>query len=194
MKVTVTSSIDKFSSHAHDSVQALLRSSLARFAPKITQVSVLVADENGPRGGVDKLCQVNVMMPGIGTVTTTARHEKLIAAVSAATRRDPRIVVNKTKRRSRCVHAEGQGRPNGSKSTICKTLDFSHETAETVTIVYPDEACSAEGKLSILSPLGSELLGRRIGESVTLHLLQRESRKRVEKVTFQPERVGAFNL
>tara|TARA_R110002072_G_scaffold284006_1_gene447796 strand:- start:15892 stop:16260 length:369 start_codon:yes stop_codon:yes gene_type:complete len=98
MKITVTSSIDKFSSHARNSVKSLLRSSLARFTPMITQVSVLIEDENGPRGGVDKLCRVNVVMPGVGTVTTTARHEKLMAAVSAAARRARRIVVTKLKR------------------------------------------------------------------------------------------------
>lgn len=78
-------------------------------------------------------------------------------------------------------------------STV-KLFDLDQNEADTLTLVYPNEACSAEGKLSILSPLGSELLGRRVGESVTLHLLRRATRKRVEKVTFQPERVGAFNL
>ncbi|WP_238383108.1 GreA/GreB family elongation factor [Rubripirellula obstinata] len=78
-------------------------------------------------------------------------------------------------------------------STI-ELIDLDRDESETLTLVYPDEASSAEGKLSILSPLGSELLGRRVGESVTLHLLQRETRKRVQKVAFQPERVGAFNL
>lgn len=98
MNVSVTSSIDKFSSNARGSVQSLLRNTLARFTPRITQVSVLVADENGPRGGVDKLCRVNFVMPGLGTVTTTARHEKLMAAVSEAARRARRIVVTKMKR------------------------------------------------------------------------------------------------
>lgn len=78
-------------------------------------------------------------------------------------------------------------------STV-KLLDLDRNEAETLTLVYPDEACSAEGKLSVMSPLGSGLLGRRVGESVTLRLLHREMRKRVEKVTFQPERMGAFNL
>lgn len=78
-------------------------------------------------------------------------------------------------------------------STV-KLFDLDRHEFDTLTLVYPVEACSTEGKLSILSPLGSELFGRRVGESVTLHLLQRETRKRVEKVTFQPERVRAFNL
>lgn len=98
MKVTVASSIEKLSTSSRDSIRSLMTNTLARFAPRVTQVAVTVVDENGPRGGVDKLCRVNVMMPGVGTVTTTARREKLMAAVSEAARRARRIVVTKLKR------------------------------------------------------------------------------------------------
>ncbi|WP_442505428.1 hypothetical protein SH528x_004215 [Novipirellula sp. SH528] len=98
MKITVATSIERLSPSARDSIRSLISSTLARFAPRITQVSVSVVDENGPRGGVDKLCRVNVLMPGVGTVTTKARHEKLMAAVSEAARRARRIVVTKMKR------------------------------------------------------------------------------------------------
>lgn len=98
MKISITSSIDQVSSDAIDSIRMLLTSTLARFTPRIAQVSVLIADENGPKGGIDKLCRVNVQMPGLGMVTTTARHEKTMAAVSEAARRARRMVVTKLKR------------------------------------------------------------------------------------------------
>ncbi|HBJ36938.1 MAG TPA: hypothetical protein DDZ51_19705 [Planctomycetaceae bacterium] len=100
MKVSVMSSIDNFSFHGRNSVQSPLLSLLACFTPKIIQVSVLGTDENGPRGGVDKLGRINVVMPGIGTVITTARRENLVAAVSAAARRARRIVVGELIRAS----------------------------------------------------------------------------------------------
>lgn len=78
-------------------------------------------------------------------------------------------------------------------STI-KLLDVKQEEAETYTLVYPEEACIAEGKLSILSPLGSQLLGRHVGEEVAFNVSDRKIYKRVEKIWFQPERAGAFNL
>lgn len=73
-------------------------------------------------------------------------------------------------------------------------FDLDRSEAETFTLVYPDEACIAEGKLSILSPLGAESFGRRVGESLTLNILKRPTRKRIEKMSFQPERSGAFDL
>lgn len=75
-----------------------------------------------------------------------------------------------------------------------KLLDMKRNEAETFTLVYPDEACIAEGKLSILSPLGAQVFGRRVGEMVMFRVSDCETRKRVEKISFQPERVGAFNL
>lgn len=78
-------------------------------------------------------------------------------------------------------------------STI-KLLDVKQEDSETYTLVYPEEACIAEGKLSILSPLGSQLLGRHVGEEVSFDVSDRKINKRVDKIWFQPERAGAFNL
>ncbi len=72
--------------------------------------------------------------------------------------------------------------------------DLDRNESDTFTLVYPDETCIAEGKLSILSPLGAESLGLRAGENLSLNVLNRETRKRVEKISYQPERVGAFDL
>lgn len=99
MHVSVFLSIEQFNSEARISIHKLLNNTLIRFSPNITQVSVLVVDENGPRGGIDKVCRVNLIMPGLGTVTATAKHEKLMAAVSEAARRARRMVLTKLKRR-----------------------------------------------------------------------------------------------
>lgn len=98
VRVSVTSSIEQLGPSARDSIRTLLSSALARFNSRIEQVSVLVIDENGPRGGVDKICRVAVRMLGLGTVVTTARHGKFMAAVSEAAGRARRIVITKLKR------------------------------------------------------------------------------------------------
>ena len=98
MIVSVTSTIEHLNPQVREAIELRMSSTLARFAQRIARVSVTVVDENGPRGGVDKLCRVNMLMPGVGTITTTARHEKLMAAVSDAARRARRIVVTKMQR------------------------------------------------------------------------------------------------
>ncbi len=86
-------------------------------------------------------------------------------------------------------------RPNViTMNSTFKLVDVQRDESETYTLVYPEEACIAEGKLSILSPLGSQLLGRNVGQDVCFSVSDRKVHKRVAKIWFQPERVGAFNL
>ncbi|TWU45015.1 Regulator of nucleoside diphosphate kinase [Novipirellula aureliae] len=68
------------------------------------------------------------------------------------------------------------------------------DDVHTYTLVYPEEACIAEGKLSVLTPLGSEILGHCSDEEIVCRVLDREDRRRIEAVSFQPERMGAMNM
>jgi regulator of nucleoside diphosphate kinase len=65
---------------------------------------------------------------------------------------------------------------------------------ETYTLVYPDEADIADGKLSVLAPLGAALLGAREGDTITFEAPAGLRRLRVEKILYQPEAAGDFHL
>jgi ribosomal subunit interface protein len=54
---------------------------LGRFGPEVGSVTVRFADENGPRGGVDKRCRITVNGPRLGEVNFTETHADLFAAV-----------------------------------------------------------------------------------------------------------------
>lgn len=59
------------------------------------------------------------------------------------------------------------------------------------TLVPPDEADVASGKLSILSPLGTAMLGYRVGDTFSWPTPDGSScRARVDSVLFQPEENG----
>ncbi len=62
MNVSVTSSIQRISPTVCESIRTLMEGTLSRFNSRIAQVSVLVVDENGPRGGADKVCRINLSM------------------------------------------------------------------------------------------------------------------------------------
>ncbi|QDS90208.1 Regulator of nucleoside diphosphate kinase [Rosistilla ulvae] len=72
-------------------------------------------------------------------------------------------------------------------STV-RLLDLDCDELETFTLVYPDEANIAEGKLSVLAPIGTAILGYRVGDMVCWKVPSGESRTRIEEVLFQPER------
>ena len=71
-------------------------------------------------------------------------------------------------------------------STV-RLRDMESKETETFTLVYPDEANITEGKLSILAPLGTAILGNRVGDFVQWKIPSGVGRWRVEELLFQPE-------
>ncbi len=64
---------------------------------------------------------------------------------------------------------------------------------QTVTICWPEHAEPEAGFVSVLSPLGAALLGRRVGERVQWHTPDgREHGAEIAAVLFQPEASGDY--
>ncbi len=62
------------------------------------------------------------------------------------------------------------------------------------TLVYPAEADLAEGMISVLAPVGTAILGYRVGDIVEWIVPGGTARYRIEKVLFQPEADGKLFL
>ncbi|HJQ83121.1 MAG TPA: nucleoside diphosphate kinase regulator [Candidatus Binatia bacterium] len=64
-----------------------------------------------------------------------------------------------------------------------------------VTLAYPKDADVDQGKISVLAPVGSALLGLSVGQSIRWPLPGGKSRHlRVVSVTYQPEAAGDLDL
>ncbi len=76
--------------------------------------------------------------------------------------------------------------------TMNSRVVFENETTaerREVTLVYPHEADIDAGKISVLVPVGTALLGLRVGQSIDWELPSGEKhRYRVIDVPYQPER------
>lgn len=79
------------------------------------------------------------------------------------------------------------------ESTV-RLRDLDADEVETYTLVYPDQANIAEQKLSILAPVGTAILGCRVGDVVRWRVPGGWRRLRVEEVLYQPEREGVLQL
>ncbi len=63
--------------------------------------------------------------------------------------------------------------------------------ATEITLVLPDQFDPAAGRISVVSPMGRALLGRRVGDVVAVQVPQGESREvRLKEIPYQPEAHG----
>ncbi len=59
-----------------------------------------------------------------------------------------------------------------------------------VTLVYPADADLSRGRLSVLSPIGTAILGYRQGDSVEWAVPSGTAEIRIKEVLYQPEAAG----
>ncbi|MEO6773359.1 MAG: nucleoside diphosphate kinase regulator [Kofleriaceae bacterium] len=63
-----------------------------------------------------------------------------------------------------------------------------------VRLVYPKDADPKHGRISVLAPIGSALLGLRIGQTIDWNVPTGRKRVRVVELHYQPEACGDFHL
>lgn len=62
------------------------------------------------------------------------------------------------------------------------------------TLVFPTEADFSEGRISVLAPVGTAMLGYREGSVIEWQVPSGLRRLRVEEILYQPEAAGEYNL
>ena len=83
----------------HVLIRRKLGMKLGKFATSIERVSVRVTDTNGPRGGVDQVCSVKVVLSGLPSVVIERRDAALHAAIDLALRATQQAVRRSVRRR-----------------------------------------------------------------------------------------------
>jgi regulator of nucleoside diphosphate kinase len=72
--------------------------------------------------------------------------------------------------------------------------DLVSGEANTYSLVFPTEANFSEGKISILAPIGTAILGYRKGDTIEWPVPSGVRRLKVEQVLYQPEAAGDYEL
>ena len=82
----------------HSHVEQRFKTALARILRRIGAVVVRFADVNGPRGGADKRCDVQVQLDGGQTVRIRETDRCLYRAVDRAAKRARRVAKDRLRR------------------------------------------------------------------------------------------------
>lgn len=64
----------------------------------------------------------------------------------------------------------------------------------TYTLVFPDKADIEQGRISVVAPIGTAMLGYRVGDEFEWQIPAGAVRLRVEEVLYQPEASGHYHL
>jgi regulator of nucleoside diphosphate kinase len=72
-----------------------------------------------------------------------------------------------------------------------QNLDTGEEVV--YTLVFPQEADSTHGKISVLAPIGTAVLGYRVGDTVEWEVPAGLKRLKVEEIVYQPEAAGDYH-
>lgn len=99
---------------------------------------------------------------------TVSDYERLSLLARAAATRMPDLVSVLTEELER-AHVLADGRP---EQTVCmgsevEFRDDSSGKSQTVTLVYPGDADISQRRISVLTPVGTALIGLSTGDSIT---------------------------
>lgn len=100
MRITMRGRGVEVSEDLRDHAARRIGFALDRFAPEVTAVDVLLHDPNGPRGGIDKRCQVTVRGRRGWEVRAGVDATDVFRATDGAVDRVARAVVRALERRA----------------------------------------------------------------------------------------------
>ena len=78
-------------------------------------------------------------------------------------------------------------------STVC-LVDLKSGEEETYTLVFPEDADIEQGKISILAPVGTGMLGYKVGDIFEWAVPDGKRRLKVKSILYQPEASGDYHL
>ena len=98
MKISIRSKLSEVDSSVREHIKRRLHFSLGRMATRIPKVIVRIDDLNGPRGGVDKTCRIDVEVLRGSDVFVEDRDADVIAVIDRAAQRTGRAVARALER------------------------------------------------------------------------------------------------
>lgn len=130
-------------------------------------------------------------------VVTRRDYDKLQVLVTAgldSPMRPRQLILDLRKELEQAVIVDPKDVPQDvvTMRSVVRLVDLDTKKEEEYRLVYPQEADIREGKISVLAPVGTAIIGAREGETIEWNVPNGIRRLKIKKVTFQPEASGDF--
>ena len=126
------------------------------------------------------------------TVKDMERLGRLVlAAISDDPDLEPLRALDRELDRAQGVRPEDVPPDVVTMNSKLRLTDLSAGKEHVVTLVYPDQA-NDDDRVSILSPLGTALLGYRVGDEIRWEVPGGNLHLRIEELLYQPEAAGNY--
>ena len=98
MQISVNSTNLDISEKLNLELNQRIKSTFSRINERIAKVTISLKDINGPKGGNDKECKVQLTVPGLQPVVVASRKDKVGKAISASLRTANQTLIRKLKK------------------------------------------------------------------------------------------------
>src|SRR5690606_14443401 len=124
------------------------------------------------------------------------RLERLFGRVTGGLRRDQGYLDQLEEELGKCRVVTPQEVPPDvvTLNSRVRLSDLDNDRQMTVKLVFPEQANLAEGRLSIVSPIGTAILGYAAGDIVEWEVHSGTKKIRIDEILYQPEAAGDYHL
>lgn len=123
------------------------------------------------------------------------RLSSLIDGVRAAgpQKKDYLALLEKELERARVVDPEKIPGDVITMNSVVRIRDLESGEETTYTLVFPSDARIEENRISVLSAIGTALIGYRVGDTIEWKVPSGLKRLKVEGILYQPEASGHYD-
>jgi regulator of nucleoside diphosphate kinase len=79
-------------------------------------------------------------------------------------------------------------------NSMIEMTDLDTNKLMIIKLVYPNDADFKKGYVSVLSPLGSALLGYKAGDTLSFEVPKGRKKIKINKILYQPEANGEYTI
>src|SRR5512136_2343242 len=130
------------------------------------------------------------------TVFDLERLKKLLVDAQRTSYRNSIYLTQLQAELERAEVVESDKVPNGvvtMNSRVC-LVDLDTEEEEVYSVVFPDKANAGRGRISVLAPIGTAMLGYELGDVFEWEVPAGKRRLKVQRILYQPEAAGDYHL